>query len=97
MDDFCQYHKLYRLLRSDEDPQSDGITTEEPDANVTVHDHVSFGSKNWSQYISTSASWDAIMTFANYKHSYPKRIAKINVDELEPSRGKTNNVVSEQV
>ena len=83
MEDFCQYHKLYRLLRSDEDPKYDGITAEEPDANVTVHDHVSFGSKYCSQYISTSASWEAIMTFTNYKLSFPKRIAKINVDTLE--------------
>lgn len=83
MESFCQYHKLYRLLRSDEDPEEDGITAEEPDAEGTVHDHVSYGSKFCSQYISTSASWDAIMTFANYKLSYPKRIARINVDKLE--------------
>ena len=48
MDHFCQYHKLYRLLRSDEDPIFDKITAKKkkkPDAYVTVHDHVSFGSK----------------------------------------------------
>lgn len=87
MDDVCQYSKLYRLLRDDEDPKKEGITAEMPNAEVSVHDHVSFGSRQCSQFISTSATWDAIMTFADYKVSYPKRIARINIEKLEEIGG----------
>ena len=79
----CPYNYLYRLLRPDEEPLEYGITAEDPDAEVSVHDHVSFGSSYCSQYISTSASWAAILEFASHKKYFPKRIAKINVCELE--------------
>ena len=79
----CQYSYLYRLLRDQENPRDIGITAEAPDAKVSVHDHVRFGSNFCSQYISTSATWHAILIFASKKKSYPQRIAKINVAALE--------------
>ena len=45
---------LYRLLRADENP-TEGLTAKKPNRNMTVHGHVSSGSRNkGSQFISTS-------------------------------------------
>ena len=83
MEATCQYRFLYRLLRPDENPQVNGIKAECPGANVSVHEHVSTGSNRKSQYISSCASPEAVETFAERSSTFPKRVAKINVDELE--------------
>lgn len=82
-DDICFYANLYRLLREDEDPKRDGLMAQDPFAKASVHDHVSYGSTSRSQYISTSATWNAVATFAFHKKAFPKLIAKINVKKLQ--------------
>ena len=78
----CQYSRLYRLLREDERPKEEGIIAEKPTANKSVHDHVNFGSRFCSQFISTSASMSSARAFANWRSPIGKRIATIKVDEL---------------
>ena len=84
-----KYDKLYRLLRSDENAQDEGIRAQEPNSSFTIHKHVDVGSKIGTQYISTSASWGAILAFAGLKHWYPKKIATIDVAKLEDCGGVT--------
>lgn len=83
MDKFCRHNELFRLLRDDENPQKDGLTAQLPKEDVSVQDFVIYGSELYTQFISTSATWDAIVTFSNYKTSYPKRIARINLENLK--------------
>lgn len=74
----CRYRCLYRLLRKDESPTENGIQARKPAATTTPEDHVSSGSSKASQFISTSASWQAITNFATHSITNPKRIAIIN-------------------
>lgn len=82
METTCQYTYLYRLLRSDENPQENGITAKLPTANVSVHDHVSGGSYAPSQFISTSATWGAVLMFSAKSQTLHKRVATINAEAL---------------
>lgn len=84
----CQfrYSKLYRLLRNDESREM-GFRAKSPNATVSVNDHVRFGSKNNSQYISTSSSWGEVVAWSNNKKQYPKYIATIDVAKLEKHGG----------
>ena len=78
------YRYLYRLLRSDENPCSRGIKAKVPWANVSIEDHVRYGSRGKSsQYISTSASIEGARNLKNIcrKTSDPK-IAKIDCEGL---------------
>ena len=80
---YCNYSRLYRLLRADEDPEKDGITPRRPDADESVNYHVLKGSSFPSQFISTSASRIMVRAFANHREPINKRIATINVDKLK--------------
>ena len=78
MEATCQYSYLYRLLRSDEYPQVNGIAAQWPGGTVSVHDHVSGGSYAPSQFVSTCATWEAVVMFAAHSTTYPKQVAVIN-------------------
>lgn len=82
-----RHDKLYRLLRRNENAKDEGIRAQIPNANVTIHKHVSEGSSNGSQYISTSASWGSILAWARNKKAFPKHIATIDVAKLEDCGG----------
>ena len=78
-------HKhLYRLLRADEgNAKCTGIRAKNPTGNVTIQQHVSYGSSGMSQYISTSASKKAIRKFAQLTTTTPAMVAVINCQHLE--------------
>lgn len=78
-----EYTFLYRLLREDEFPLEEGLSPKDPNADVSVHNHVDKGSSIVSRFISTSASWEALLNFARKSRTQPDRIAMINVKELE--------------
>lgn len=80
-----EYTFLYRLLREDEFPVEYGLYPENPNALVSVHDHVVKGSFIASCFISTSASLEALIYFARRSDIQPARIAAINLEELEES------------
>ena len=84
MNYYCYpYNYLYRLLRPDEwNARSTGIRAKQPYQNVSIHQHVLHGSKGASQYISTSASWNAIEKFAGLTTSNPTKVAVINCQRL---------------
>ena len=70
---------LYRLLKPDEwNARTNGIVAQCPEANVSVLQHVAYGSHSNSQYISTSASWGGILEFARHSTVFPKKVAQIN-------------------
>ena len=82
MEAACHYPYLYRLLRDDENPQINGITAFMPNAIMSVHEHVSGGSYTSSQYISTCATWEAVVEFASRSTTFPRRVATINAQAL---------------
>lgn len=75
---------MYRLLHPTENPAL-GLSAKDPEADVTVEEHVTNGSYGRdSQYISCSKSLDAILEFASKSCNYPRRIVEINIDESYP-------------
>lgn len=79
----CQYQYLYRLLRPDEVPHlgTTGITAKAPMSPVNEYQHVREGSYTESKYISTSATWPAVVTFAGERTS--PAYAKINATQCK--------------
>lgn len=71
---------LYRLLRDDENFHL-GLSAKDPNSNVTVFNHVAYGSNglNNSKYISTCGSLEAVRRFAS-KSWYGGKIVSINTD-----------------
>ena len=85
------YPVLFRLLREDEWRKlgnrvklNGSIRAKNPNADNSVHKHVSVGSysPNHSQYISTSASQQATEMFARNSKTKIKMVAKINCHML---------------
>ena len=74
---------LYRLLREDEYPLEVGLESENPYAGVSIHEHIVNGSYRQTQFISCSASREAVVNFAQRSDTRPARIAAISVAELE--------------
>lgn len=75
---------MYRLLHPTENPAL-GLSAKDPEADVTVEEHVTNGSYGRdSQYISCSKSLDAIKEFASKSCNHPRRIVEINIDESYP-------------
>ncbi|WP_430931177.1 DUF6531 domain-containing protein [Saccharicrinis sp. 156] len=73
---------IYRLLRSDEDP-SKGLSAKKPNRGMTVHGHVSSGSRNkGSQFISTSKDPTYL---ADKWHSPGQKMVAIDTDKLGPN------------
>ena len=60
-----------------------GYSQKKPNSSFTVHQHIERGSSLPSQYISCSASLEAIVNFARRSKTRPARIATISVNELE--------------
>ena len=77
------YTFLYRLLREDENPMEHGLLPYDDCARISVHQHIENGSRIPTQFISCSASWEAIVNFARRSDTRPARIAAINVADLE--------------
>lgn len=72
---------LYRLLRADEDPAK-GLTAKDPNSDVTVDFHVSYGSNGSdSRYISCSKTLEGITEFASHSTTFPRRIVRIELNE----------------
>lgn len=75
---------LYRLLRADEDPAK-GLTAKDPNSDVTVDFHVSYGSNGSdSRYISCSKTLEGITEFASHSTTFPRRIVRIELNENDP-------------
>ena len=74
---------VYRLLNDLDDP-SDGLTAKDPFADEDVDFHVAFGSRSGfeSQFISTTASYDAVYVFALKTYKKYVRIVKIDLKKL---------------
>jgi len=72
---------LYRLLRPDED-MTKGLTAKKPNRGMTVHGHVSSGSRNkGSQFISTSKDPKYLATTW---HQPGQKMVAIDTDKLGP-------------
>lgn len=73
---------VYRLLRADEDPLQ-GLSAKKPGRNMTVHGHVSTGSRptfKGSQFISTSTDPDAIAKWRKPGQT----MVKFDTDDVVP-------------
>jgi RHS repeat-associated protein len=73
---------VYRLLRPDEDP-ANGLSAKKPGRNMTVHGHVSAGSRptfKGSQFISTSTDPDAIAKWRKPGQT----MVKFDTDDVVP-------------
>ncbi|KAL4229107.1 hypothetical protein ACF0H5_012146 [Mactra antiquata] len=79
------YNYLYRVVRRNENYRV-GIKAKNPNANMTVFDHVALGAARRSQYISTSASLEAAEDFAmkswRYNAGMPVTIVRMNTANL---------------
>jgi hypothetical protein len=72
---------LYRLLRPDENPYY-GLSAKNPYANISVEDHVGYGSAGLeSQYISCCKSQSAMHRFSANTYTYPKRVVEIRISD----------------
>ena len=81
---FPPYNYLFRLLRPDEwHARMQGIAAKNPYGNTSVQQHVAYGSRGISQYISTSASWQAVLDFARNTTANPTAVAVINCARLQ--------------
>ena len=71
-------------MRPEEDPE-EGLTAKDPNANISLEDHVLYGSKKGanSQYISCSETLSAARLFAS-KSINMTRIVKIEIDKNTP-------------
>ncbi|KAL4229665.1 hypothetical protein ACF0H5_010053 [Mactra antiquata] len=72
---------LYRVLRPDEVPEF-GINAEDPFSQRTLEEHISYGSRYSSKFISTSKSLEAAISFASMSRNRPVRIVRIDVTKL---------------
>lgn len=79
----CRY--LYRLLRKDEKPCTDGIKAKSPEANVSIYEHVLNGSKGVSsKYISTSKTEHGVLDLRDICTESPKpEVVKIDCKGLQ--------------
>lgn len=81
-----KYTYLYRVLRPDEDPAK-GLKAASPNSTTSISDHVAYGSKRCTQFISTSADKGTARKFANLgmqrKRVSSKRIVTIDVEKLK--------------
>lgn len=69
------------MLRADEDPAK-GLTAKDPNSDVTVDFHVSYGSNGSdSRYISCSKTLEGITEFASHSITFPRRIVRIELNE----------------
>jgi len=80
---------VYRLLRPDEDP-SKGLSAKKPGRGMTVHGHVSTGSRNkGSQFISTSTDPEALA-----KHREPgQRMVSFDTEDVVPDKVGNKRVI----
>lgn len=78
---------VYRVLRSDEDP-ANGLSPKDPTQTRSVQSHVGCGSRSGytSQYISTSASRDAAIKWANLGGNTAGVIVRIDTFQIDSSR-----------
>jgi len=76
---------LYRVLRDDENPEENGLTAKNPDANESLENYVANGSRNMkSQYISCSNNLRSAKDFGNKKFQQPPfRIAILDRNKIE--------------
>ena len=80
---------VYRLLRPDEDP-SQGLNAKKPGRNMTVHGHVTSGSRNkGSQFISTSTDPDALTQW----REPGQRMVTFDTDDVVPDAVGNRRVV----
>ena len=79
----CQYQYLHRLLRTGEEPLSNGIKAKDATSSVTVEDYILKGTSIASQFIATCASREAVERFADNATNARKSVAKINARKLE--------------
>jgi len=73
--------KLYRVLRDDENPETDGLTAKNPQATMSLEEHVERGSwGSGSQFISCSNNEQSAINFAR---NAPFRIAELDRKKIE--------------
>lgn len=81
---------LYRVLRPDED-HTKGLNAAFPESSLSVCDHVAYGSRRKSKYISTCADLSKAMNFARLgmqrRGVSKKTIVTIDVDKLRSVPG----------
>lgn len=75
--------KLYRLLRDDENPLIDGITAKLPQDDKSPMVHIRHGSRQSSQWISTSRELSAIDVLIGYKRRRRERFINCRVVEID--------------
>lgn len=77
---------LYRVLRPEENPDK-GLKASDRFSDTSIEDHVAYGTKITSKYISTCASKTTAKRFAqlglDHGDPSPKTIVKLDVAELE--------------
>lgn len=72
---------VYRVIRADEDPTL-GLTAKRPDRGMTVHGHISTGSRNrGSQYISTRRDLEGALARAEADGGL--RVVRIDLDAIQ--------------
>ena len=74
---------LYRLLRTFENPLSDGIKAKDAKSKIPIEDFILKGTSLATQFIATCASSEAIERFARNATNAEKCVAKIDVRKLE--------------
>ena len=88
---------LYRVLRDDENPEENGLTAKNPNANELLENYVANGSwKMKSQYISCSNNKRYAKDFGNNIFEHPPfRIAKLDRNKIENDASITVHDVSD--